>query len=183
MRVLFLDIDGVLNGHEILLAAGCCGIDPKCVAHLNWVLERTGCKLVLSSAWRYMIYRRAMSIDGFWYMFRTHGLANQGRGNPFVGLTIRDEWCVHCGNRSSKWGPPNKDGDLACRACGTCSTRGDQITCWLTDNKEPPVERYCVVDDLDLGISAAGHPLVLTNGRLGLTRGKAKAIVELLRDD
>lgn len=89
--ILFLDIDGVLNGHQILREAGCCGIDPRCVRHLNLVLRRTGCKIVLSSAWRYMIHCKAMKLDGFWYMLRTHGFTNNGNGNPIIGLTRKDK--------------------------------------------------------------------------------------------
>jgi hypothetical protein len=60
--------------------------------------------------------------------------------------------------------------------------RGEQIREWVRSHQAfererfdldagPP--RYAVVDDLDLGITAAGHPFVQTDGRVGLTVGGA----------
>ena len=75
---LFLDIDGVLNGHEWDDEAKSCNIRRECVARLNRVVASTGCKIVISSAWRYMIHCQQMSLTGFWYMLRTHGLQGHG---------------------------------------------------------------------------------------------------------
>ena len=62
MKVLFLDIDGVLNhdyfySHlsEIKLAHNnypYTEFDPKCVEELNRILDSTNAKLVVSSSWR-----------------------------------------------------------------------------------------------------------------------------------
>jgi hypothetical protein len=46
-RLLFLDIDGVLNHYG---SAG--KIDRACVARLNHIVERTGAVVVISSTWR-----------------------------------------------------------------------------------------------------------------------------------
>lgn len=54
-KVLFLDIDGVLNAHFFDVDAQSSHIKPKCVERLNRVLKATRCALVISSAWRYMI--------------------------------------------------------------------------------------------------------------------------------
>jgi hypothetical protein len=79
MKVLFLDIDGVLNGHEWMAEAGSCAIDRACVQRLNRVLYATDAELVISSAWRYMILNGAMTFDGFQYLLRTHGLAGSAK--------------------------------------------------------------------------------------------------------
>lgn len=52
-KILFLDIDGVLNSRNYMTRV-CRGdaIDPRCVMHLNEAIRRTGCKVVVSSAWR-----------------------------------------------------------------------------------------------------------------------------------
>lgn len=97
-RIVFLDIDGVLND------PGCYDpratsnrILPACVARLNRVLEATDARIVLSSAWRYMLIGRAMSLIGFEYLLRTHGVMS-GR---LVGRTCADEdvkergWQIH----------------------------------------------------------------------------------------
>lgn len=55
MKVIFLDIDGVLNSEEYALSlgmGGMLGIDPDKVRILDRILEATGAKLVISSSWR-----------------------------------------------------------------------------------------------------------------------------------
>ena len=59
MRLLFLDIDGVLNstsywhGQECHLPLGKSGaIDAAAVARLNAIVDQTGCDVILSSSWR-----------------------------------------------------------------------------------------------------------------------------------
>lgn len=62
LRVLFLDIDGVLNTRAYVERAGWSPplgsagdvliIDPAAVEHLNFVVEQTGAVIVVSSSWR-----------------------------------------------------------------------------------------------------------------------------------
>lgn len=62
MKIVFLDIDGVLNS-ELFASESMRqieeggtppkkSIDPFCVGNLNTITERTGAKIVLSSSWR-----------------------------------------------------------------------------------------------------------------------------------
>jgi len=55
-KILFLDIDGVLNSHAFWLSTGrqrhLHDLDRKAVARLNTVLDRTGAMVVVSSTWR-----------------------------------------------------------------------------------------------------------------------------------
>jgi hypothetical protein len=52
-KILFLDIDGVLNTHRTPLTSdGFLGIDPYMVILLDRIIQATGCKIVLSSSWR-----------------------------------------------------------------------------------------------------------------------------------
>lgn len=62
-RVLFLDVDGVLNSaawferlqrqdSPIVVVEPDHQLDPKAVAHLNRICSATGCTVVLSSSWR-----------------------------------------------------------------------------------------------------------------------------------
>jgi hypothetical protein len=50
-RILFLDVDGVLNHLDCFRNLGQ-KLDPDCIARLNRLCEATGAKVVLSSAWR-----------------------------------------------------------------------------------------------------------------------------------
>lgn len=150
MKVLFLDIDGVLNDHA-KHANGYCGTKPECVAEMNRVLAATGCKIVISSAWRYMVLCGSMTLNGLEQLLLTHGLACNGR---LIGFTRRD-------------------------VSAEVSDRGAQIREWLMLHGSD-VERYAVVDDLDLGISECGHPFVQTDGARGLTEADADRLIELL---
>lgn len=159
---LFLDVDGVLNSHDFDHTPGVNsgGIRRDCALRLNRVLAATGCEVVLSSAWRYIILGGDATLRGFEYMLRTHGVAAEGR---LVGHTRPDE-----------------DEDA--------TTRGLQIASWLLEHR-PPGHRYAVVDDGgtgpggdwdDMGIAAAGHPVVWTESREGLTDAQADALIALL---
>lgn len=52
MKVVFLDIDGVLNNFGLLRKHGFDYIDPSMVARFGGVIGRTGAEVVLSSYWR-----------------------------------------------------------------------------------------------------------------------------------
>lgn len=85
--ILFLDIDGVMNAHE-KYENGFCGIGRTQVFMLNHILrECPDLKVVISSAWRYMITRGDMTLQGFEYMLITHGVNIQNR---IIGHTAED---------------------------------------------------------------------------------------------
>ncbi|HVY94789.1 MAG TPA: HAD domain-containing protein [Bryobacteraceae bacterium] len=54
MKIVFCDIDGVLNnpGCYSRRTANGTPADPKCIAALNRILQATGARIVLSSTWR-----------------------------------------------------------------------------------------------------------------------------------
>lgn len=148
MRVLFLDIDGVLNGHQFNVRAQSNGILRHAIKCLNHVVAETDCKIVLSSAWRYMIHGQQMTKLGFAYMLRTHG---------GVGIRIEDVTC--------------RDEDI--------HGRGNQIAAWLRTH---PVESFAVVDDEWYeGPLFVRRRTVLTDGRVGLTGGRAVKLISLLK--
>lgn len=54
MKVIFLDVDGVLNCGESKSRCGCfIGIDDKRVKLLKEIIDRTNAKLVLVSTWKF----------------------------------------------------------------------------------------------------------------------------------
>lgn len=89
MKIIFLDIDGVLNNHS-RYGNGSCGINGIMMARLNVLLEDPNVRIVLSGAWRYMIIGGAMTIKGFNLMMMTHGLSAQ----VIIDLTIADEMII-----------------------------------------------------------------------------------------
>ena len=58
MKLIFLDIDGVLNyeGYERFTRSGTRFIDPVLIKRLKKIIDCTGAKVVLSSTWRKGIY-------------------------------------------------------------------------------------------------------------------------------
>lgn len=183
-ELLFLDIDGVLNGHDWDEGAQSNRIRYQCVRELNRIIAETGAKVVLSSAWRYMIHGRQMTLAGFGYLLRTHGASCL----QLVGLTEPDEVCPLCGNKQRLRGRKrleafDAEGYRVCivKGCGGISTRGAQVTAWLNEHSPatgwPP---YVVIDDDDLGFTDIGHPFVQTNGETGLTASDGERAIELL---
>lgn len=164
MKILFLDLDGVLNCHEHNPEVLCGQIHKDKVALLNDVLRRTGAKLVLSSAWRYLVHRGDMKLVGLEWLLRSHGVL-AGR---LIGITRKDTMVREVYNGEPRTWPASNE-------------RGQQIADWLAMNRRGAT--YAVVDDLDLGISAAGHPFVQTDGAVGLTAEDADRLVSLLGEE
>lgn len=60
MKVLFLDVDGVLNTRKTVVSAAKRAtqkipewpLDKPCLEQLERIIRETGCKVVISSAWR-----------------------------------------------------------------------------------------------------------------------------------
>lgn len=155
MKLIFLDVDGVLNCHEPLEKEVECGrLHPDKVTRLNALLRDTDAQIVLSSAWRYLVHRQEMNLIGLGWLLRSHGILDR-----LVGVTRPDtmERAVWTGRE--EWVPCDNE-------------RGQQISDFLADSRKllgVGCDRYVVLDDLDLGISAAGHPFVRVAGKKGLT--------------
>jgi hypothetical protein len=118
MRVLFLDVDGVLNSNRTVLTTGNCAhphnyterremFDWTAIKLLRGLCAAGNLKVVLSSSWR-------LGMDGEW-------LAKFGE---FLGLPIIDK-------TPTDWRPHQ--------------TRGHEIKAWLDNHVE--VTHYAIVDD------------------------------------
>lgn len=173
MKLIFLDIDGVLNDHTFNEEAQSSTIDEDSVDALNEVIHKTGAVIVLSSAWRYQVLNGAMTFIGFEYLLRTHGVTNDLK---IVGSTRRDYEDYKNdlrGNQISEW--MKRESGIVCR-------RGSPIL--------DPVESYVVLDDggkdektgkwTDLGLSV--HPWVRTHGNFGLTQNEASMAITILNE-
>lgn len=51
--VLFLDVDGVLNTPDDICCWGSDAVNSKLVDNLIWIMKETGCRVVISSSWRF----------------------------------------------------------------------------------------------------------------------------------
>lgn len=99
MKVLFLDIDGVLN-HQKYYTNGrrdvsypLSEICPVSIQHLNHIVAETGCKVVISSTWRH---------SGIEYCRNV--LNECGCVGEIIDITpdIYDDWAQR-GNEILKW--------------------------------------------------------------------------------
>jgi len=117
VRVVFLDVDGVLNSKvtrekETLNENQTAGIDAGLLENIGKVLKETKAKVVVSSTWR----EEPEKLQEL-----TNALESQG--GEIIGVTANLEG----------------RGD-----------RVDEIRKWLMDNISLMVEKWIVIDDLDL---------------------------------
>jgi len=100
MKILFLDIDGVLNRLKPQ-RNGYCGFDPICVENLNYVLLTIpDLYIVISSSWRYMISPRTMTLEGFEFMLLASGVCCKAR---VAGATVRDDAIPERSDQVKHW--------------------------------------------------------------------------------
>lgn len=154
-RVLFLDVDGVLNNEGVFSDRrfGVAPLDHLCVGRLHDVVRKTGCKIVLSSSWRDVprLESRLAAADVF---------------SCFVGLMNDRIECRHH-DLSTKW--LGGDDYLG---------RGSEIAEWLS--RHPEVTTYAIVDD-DSDMLPEQMPFfVQTSFDTGLTDEHAERLVAIL---
>lgn len=159
MSIIFLDIDGVLNDHT-KLPSGYCGIQLPQAQRFNRILAAVPeAKIVISSAWRYLILRGDMTIKGFELMLLIHGVLCYGRilGHTAADGEICDEPDHHDRESWERIGLQMRAGQIA-RAV-----------------EELRPSRYVVLDDLPLDVPN----LVRTDGGTGLTEADAARAIQL----
>lgn len=125
MKVVFLDIDGVLNYTQWYVSGRNPGnldgkegdIDPLCADRVNLICEKTGAKIVLSSDWRIS------------WPYCIDRLEKGGIKQGFViDKTPEHMWVEHCGKDFSDY-----------------TSRGSEIDDWLS--RHPECDRYVILDD------------------------------------
>jgi hypothetical protein len=161
VKVLFLDIDGVLNDHA-KHPNGYCGLQSDKLLWLDVIVRETGCKLVLASAWRYMILGGRMTLTGFEYLLLTHGAAKETAASLLAFL------------------PADKDPD-------DFHDRGKLARRWLDSaGRVLGVTQAVALDDgingMDFGYTANGIPPVCPKSWLGLTEADAREAIRLLNN-
>ena len=139
---------------------GYCGINADCVRNLNSILvDIPDLKIVITSAWRYIMIGQQMTLKGFEYMLMVHGIDCRGR---LHGHTDKDE------------SPdlPQDIQDLAWTAIGL-RLRGEQIRSYVARHG---IKRYAVLDDLAID----ADNFVKTDPTIGLTLQEAVKVVDIL---
>ena len=72
LRLIFLDVDGVLNNRESIAKPGLHTVHGPCVEHLSRLCEATGALCVLSSTWRLV-----WPLPAFEAFLRDHGFTGR----------------------------------------------------------------------------------------------------------
>lgn len=148
---LYLDIDGILNKHDTL-PNGYNTIYLDKMQLLNRIVANTKCRIVLVSAWRYLILNGQMTLIGFSSLLLTYGLTDS---NYICGY-IEEDFAVD-----------NKND----RALNILKYRKDNL---IEDCK------YLVLDDLDLGYTALGLPWYSVDGSIGIVEEDVEKITKEL---
>lgn len=165
MKVIFLDVDGVLNssldffelhyiGHHV--NKGTKVLNRAALGLLKWIIDETGAKIVLSSTWR-----QNVSLDEFHKLIMKHEVYIPR--DVFVGRT------------------------------GHHATRGLEVMEYI--HQHPYIEEFVVLDDIPTHFNEAffihadydkdidevvGENVVITNHRHGLEEYQAFRAIQIL---
>ena len=151
MKIIFLDIDGVLNSGKYISRIGIDFDDPKnqidseAVQRLNVIIEKTKGAIVISSTWRLSFKNDLPKLQN---CMLSYGIL----GNV-IGAT------------------PEKN--------STRNRRGKEIQAWLDENRHLNIDNYVIVDD-DRDMGKLIHRAVFTKFEDGLLDHHVELIVGIL---
>lgn len=157
MKVLFLDIDGVLNSSAYMSQPEARDeaphmLDPEAVRRLDRLMAETGVVVVISSTWRLYLPLTKIQERLRWKGLRTE------HANRIIGTT-----CLLHRQKMS----------------GPSVPRGDEIQRWLDVFPEGVIESFVILDDnSDMG-DLLGR-LVKVDGDVGLTDENVNDVKTLL---
>lgn len=180
IKILFLDMDGVLNSlpdrnimqefkknlSEEKYDNKFWGIDPELVSYLKLIIDRTDCKIVFSTSWRYFKDHHIVGSDWRKTLAEILDISQ----DIFIGNTPD---ITECGG----W------------ECGSNSRRrGTEIKMWLefhTDIATPGSYRFCAIDDevCDIIPVIGEQHVVHTDYKTGIQMKDVDRAVRILNGD
>lgn len=152
MKVIFLDIDGVLNNSEFFSRGGDARneLDKINVKNLNFITSNVpGVKIVLSSSWRLL-----HTLEWMRDFLKAQGVEGE-LIDATPGPTVKTKSGIYL-----------------------ASSRGEEIGVWL--KQHPEVESFIAIDDTAGDMKEVQDRLVHTNFSNGLTVHDSEKAVELL---
>ena len=152
-KVIFLDIDGVLNTNWWYTQMDRntpkdkygYAFDPKAVANLKRIVEETGADIVISSSWK------CLGLTQMEEMWNDRNLPGK-----IIGITpnsVSDELLLHADIDSME----------------LFHIRGEEIKEWLTKHGKR-VSNYAIIDDMDNMLPEQQSHFVQTNPEVGITK-------------
>jgi len=164
-KVLFLDIDGVLNTerqHDRCVNLGADQVDnfgyafdPEAVANLERIVNETGADIVISSSWK------MWGLDAMQRMWARRDLP--GKVIDITPNTESDEMLL------------SVDLDFM----DIPAIKGSEIKEWLSTNGNQDT-RYAILDDLPDMLPEQESHFVQTDPRIGITKDDADRIITIL---
>jgi len=171
VKLLFLDVDGVLNNdqmpyleswpltdnkeHNLLRES----ISPTLVARVKSIIDATGAKVVLSSSWRYIFNARKVervefNLEEIFAFFETLGFDT----SSWLGCTPAQ----YPGLRFSSY-----------------VVRGLEIQHFINTEMEPgEVSSIVILDDVN-NMAHLSSRLIYTDDRIGITEADVKAAIKM----
>ena len=155
MKVIFLDVDGVLNTSKTTRRLNCCDeftfVDTRKVLRLRDIVERTGAKLVLSSTWRLgadkdAFYLEREALRELVAEFRRLRCPLWFDVTPYLP-------------RAKRW---------------------QEINAWLITHD---TDDFIILDDVGEELKPFSDKLVLTNMHEGLTKERAELAIKMLGEE
>lgn len=157
MKVIFLDIDGVLNSEKFLEHNKNQAIDRNSVGILKNIIDKTGAVIVMSSGWRLWFDDNMLPQDGYsqclYEILCEFNLKLFGKTPDFSTEEIRTRKTFS-------------------------HVKAKEIIAWL--NEHEFVDNYVVIDDLDLKNEEINAHLVKINGQVGITEADARRVIDMI---
>ena len=162
-KVVFLDIDGVLNtkwwytqmDRNTPKDKYGYAFDPNAVSNLKKIIDETGADIVISSSWK------SFGISELEDMWQDRGLPGK-----LIGITpntVSDEMLL------------NADLDHM----ELFSIRGMEIKEWLSKNGKR-ISHYAIIDDMDNMLPEQQSHFVKTDPEIGITKENANQVIAIL---
>jgi hypothetical protein len=162
-KVIFLDIDGVLNTQDWHSRKTNdnprdefgWAFDPVAVENLGHIVKETGASIVISSSWKFLGMAK---LKQMWKIRKLPGILLDITPN-----TVSDEMLLNA--------------NLEEMELGVC--RGNEIKEWLSRHKEE-VSNYVIIDDYDDLLLEQEDHTVLTDSLIGITEFDAMKAIRIL---
>ncbi|WP_238885436.1 HAD domain-containing protein [Clostridium sp. YIM B02551] len=158
MKVIFLDIDGVLNSEEFFLNNKNQVIDKNCVSILKNIVDTTGAVIVMSSGWKLWFDDDMMPQDDY-------------------SKSLYEILCEFDIKLFGKT-PDFSNEEIITRKTFS-HVKAKEIKVWLNEHED--IDKYVVIDDLDMKDEEINTHLVRINGKTGITEEYAKAVIDMIK--
>lgn len=157
MKIIFLDVDGVLNSLGNIEYSGRIPLDKRCFKLLSKIVKETNALIVLHSGWRFWfdddMCPMTPEAEEFIELFSEYGLKLHDKTPDFCTEEIK---------KTRKFG----------------LVKAKEIFAWLDMHQD--VEKYIVLEDLDLNNDEINRHQVTTDGTKGLSDENVRQAIKCL---